>query len=229
VRTGDDAGAAHTQNRGLELALLLTLPAAVALAVAAHPILAAVYQHGAFGAAQTAATAPALAAYAIGLPAFVLVKVMAPGFFARHDTATPVKIAAVTVAVNIVLTVTLGLVLPLAQLGIALATALAGWVNALSLVVMLHRRGHFALDRQARRSLPRIVLAALGMGVVLIAAEHLLAPLFAGRLVLKLAALAALIGSGLVGYAGLALLFGVADWREVKRRLRRRPPAPART
>jgi len=229
VRTGDDAGAAHTQNRGLELALLLTLPAAVALAVAAHPILAAVYQHGAFGAAQTAATAPALAAYAIGLPAFVLVKVMAPGFFARHDTATPVKIAAVTVAVNIVLTVTLGLVLPLAQLGIALATALAGWVNALSLVVMLHRRRHFALDRQARRSLPRIVLAALGMGVVLIAAEHLLAPLFAGRLVLKLAALAALIGSGLVGYAGLALLFGVADWREVKRRLRRRPPAPART
>jgi uncharacterized membrane protein YidH (DUF202 family) len=67
------------------------------------------------------------------------------------------------------------------------------------------------------------------MGVVLIAAEHLLAPLLAGRLALQLAAVAALIGSGLIGYAGLALLFGVADWREIKRRLRRRPPAPAGT
>ena len=221
MRLGDDAGAAQTQNRGLELALLLTLPAAIALAVAAHPILAAVYQHGAFGAAQTAATAPALAAYAVGLPAFVLVKVMAPGFFARHDTATPVKIAAVTVAVNIVLTVTLGLVLPLAHVGVALATSIAGWVNALSLVAMLQRSGHFALDGQARRSLPRIALAALGMGVLLFAAEQLLAPALAGRLALQLAAVAALIGSGLVVYAGLALLLGVVDWREVRRRLRR--------
>jgi putative peptidoglycan lipid II flippase len=229
VRTGDDAGAVHTQNRGLELALLLTLPAAVALAVAAHPILAAVYQHGAFGAAQTAATAPTLAAYAIGLPAFVLVKVMAPGFFARHDTATPVKIAAATVAVNIVLTVTLGIVLPFAQVGIALATSIAGWVNALSLVVMLHRRGHFAIDRQARRRLPRIVLSALGMGVLLFVAEALLAPLLAGRLVLELTAVAALVGGGLVAYALFAFLSGAADWHELKRRLRRRTAAPAKT
>jgi putative peptidoglycan lipid II flippase len=229
VRTGDDAGAVHTQNRGLELALLLTLPAAVALAVAAHPILAAVYQHGAFGAAQTAATAPTLAAYAIGLPAFVLVKVMAPGFFARHDTATPVKIAAATVAVNIVLTVTLGIVLPFAQVGIALATSIAGWVNALSLVVMLHRRGHFAIDRQARRRLPRIVVSALGMGVLLFVAEALLAPLLAGRLVLELTAVAALVGGGLVAYALFAFLSGAADWHELKRRLRRRTAAPAKT
>src|ERR1043165_276063 len=114
------------------------------------------FQRGAFGPTEADATAAALAAYAIGLPAFVLVKVMAPGFFARHDTATPVKIAAVTVAVNIVLTVTLG--------------------------IIRHRRGHFAIDRQARRRLPRIALAALGMGVLLFVAEALLAPLLAGRL-----------------------------------------------
>src|SRR5579863_3012527 len=125
VRTGDNAGAADTQNRGLELALLLTLPASVALAVAAHPILAVLFQHGKFTAADAAATAPALAAYAFGLPAFVIVKVMAPGFFARQDTRTPVKIAAVTMAVNVALTIGLGTVL--AQTGIALALTVAGW------------------------------------------------------------------------------------------------------
>lgn len=221
VRIGDDAAAVQTQNRGLELALLLTLPAAVALAVAAHPILAAVYQHGAFGAAQTDATAPTLAAYAIGLPAFVLIKVMAPSFFARHDTVTPVKIAAVTMAVNIVLTVTLGLILPFAHVGIALATSIAGWVNALSLATMLRRRGYFALDGRARRSLPRILLAAIGMGVLLAVLERLLAPSPADGLVVELGGLAALIGGGLVAFAALALLLGVADWRDLKRRLRR--------
>src|SRR6185437_8816976 len=111
VRTGDEGGARETQNRGLELALLLTLPAAVALAVAAHPILNVLFRHGRFTAADAAATAPALAAYAAGLPAFVLIKVMAPGFFARHDTRTPVKIAAATMLINVALTVGLGLTL----------------------------------------------------------------------------------------------------------------------
>ena len=104
VRLGDHAGAVATQNRGLELALLLTLPAAVALAVLAQPILAVLFQRGAFGPADTAATAAALAAYAAGLPAFVLVKVLAPAFFARHDTKTPVKVAIAAMAVNLVLT-----------------------------------------------------------------------------------------------------------------------------
>ena len=104
LRLGDLPGAIATQNRGLELAVLLTLPAAVALAVLAHPILAVLFQRGAFSPADTAATAAALAAYAAGLPAFVLVKVLAPAFFARHDTATPVKIAVVAMAVNLGLT-----------------------------------------------------------------------------------------------------------------------------
>ena len=131
--------------------------------------------------------------------------------------------------INIGLTVTLGIVLPFAQIGIALATSLAGWVNALSLVVMLRRRGHFAIDRQARRRLPRIALAALGMGVLLVVAEELLAPLLAGRLALQLTGVGALVGSGLVGYALLAFLTGAADWHDLKRRLRRRTAAPAKT
>ncbi|HZT51821.1 MAG TPA: murein biosynthesis integral membrane protein MurJ [Stellaceae bacterium] len=221
VRLGDDAGAAETQNRGLELALLLTLPAAVALGVAARPILEVLFQRGAFGAADAAATAGALAAYAAGLPAFVLVKVMAPGFFARHDTATPVKIALAAIGVNVVLTSTLGLLTPLAHVGVAMATSAAGWVNALLLMRGLKRRGHFALDRRARRALPRILAAALGMGALLLALEPALAPVLAGRLVPKLAGLAALVGSGLVGFAALALLLGVAPWAAVRRRLLR--------
>ena len=221
VRLGDNAGAIETQNRGLELAFLLTLPAAVALGVAALPILEVLFQRGAFGPAEAQATAGALTAYAAGLPAFVLVKVMAPGFFARHDTGTPVKIALAAIGVNVVLTTTLGLLTPLAHVGVALATSAAGWVNALLLIHLLHRRGHFALDRRARRSLPRMLAAAIGMGALLLALQPLLAPALAGGLALRLAALAVLVGAGLVAFAILALALGVAPWGEVRRRLRR--------
>jgi putative peptidoglycan lipid II flippase len=213
VRLGDDAGAVATQNRGLELALLLTLPAAIGLALAAEPILAVLFQHGQFTAADTAATAPALAAYAAGLPAFVIVKVMVPGYFARQDTKTPVKIAALTMTVNVALTLALGLTL--AQLGIALALSIAGWVNALTLIAVLGRRGQFALDQRARRALPRIALAALGMGALVLALDYALAGAFAGGLALKLAALVGLVSGGLAGFALLALLLGVANWRRL--------------
>jgi putative peptidoglycan lipid II flippase len=222
VRGGDDAGAVETQNRGLELALLLTLPAAVALAVAAHPLLEVLFQRGAFGPAATAATAPALAAYAAGLPAFVLIKVMAPGFFARHDTATPVKIALAAMLVNVTLTFLLGVLSPLAHVGIALATSCAGWVNALLLILLLHRRGHFTLDQRSRKRLPRIALAALGMGALLFGLEAVLAPALGGALPLRLAALAMLVGGGLLGFAILTLLTGATSWRELNGRLRRR-------
>jgi putative peptidoglycan lipid II flippase len=220
VRLGDDAGANTTQNRGLELALLLTVPAAIGLAIAAEPILAVLFQHGKFTAADTAATAPALGAYAAGLPAFVIVKVMAPGYFARQDTKTPVKIAAATMAVNVALTLALGWLL--AQTGIAMALSIAGWINALLLIAVLTRRGLFTLDARSRRALPRILLAAAGMGALLLLLEHLLAGALAKSFAVKLVALAGLIGGGLAGFALLALLLGVADLGELRRRLRRR-------
>ncbi|HXP75399.1 MAG TPA: murein biosynthesis integral membrane protein MurJ [Stellaceae bacterium] len=221
VRTGDDAGAQATQNRGLELALLLTLPAAVGLGVLAHPILETLFQRGAFDAAATAATAPALTAYAAGLPAFVLIKILAPGFFARRDTGTPVKIAALAMAVNAIGTVLLGFVLPWAHVGIAIAGSIAGWLNALALMTVLHRRGHFSLDRQSRRALPRIAGAAIGMGALLVAATNLMAPPLAGTLVHRLSVLAGLVVIGLASFGLLVFLLGAARWRDVLRRLRR--------
>jgi len=225
VRLGDDAGAKETQNRGLELALFLTLPAAVGLGVAAWPIMTVLFQRGAFGPVEANATAAALAAYAGGLPAFVLIKVMTPGFFARHDTATPVKVAVAAMATNLVLTVGLGLMLPFRHVGIASATSIAGWVNALSLMVLLHRRGHFTLDERSRRIVPRIIAASIGMGVLLWLMDELAAPLYAGPFVARSTALIIVIGIAVAAFFILALLFGAADWRDIKQRfaLRGRP------
>jgi putative peptidoglycan lipid II flippase len=221
LRQGDVGAAIATQNRGLELALLLTLPAAMALAALAVPILAVLFQRGAFGPADTAATAKALAAYAAGLPAFVLVKVLAPAFFARHDTRTPVKLAVAAMIVN--LSLTLLLMRPLAHVGIALATSAAGWVNALGLLMLLVRRGHFALDRRARRSLPRIAAAALAMGGTLRLLLLAAAPALAGATALRIAALAGLVAAGFAVFALAILALGVADWRDLLGRLRRQP------
>jgi putative peptidoglycan lipid II flippase len=221
LRLGEHSAAVATQNRGLELALLLTLPAAVALAVLAHPILAVLFQRGAFGPADTAATAAALAAYAAGLPAFVLVRVLAPAFFARHDTATPVKVAVTAMAVNLALT--LILMQFLAHVGIALATSCAGWLNALALLTLLVRRGHFGVDQRGWRNLPRIAAAALGMGVVLALLRSAFAPALAGGLLIRIAALGGLCGAGLAVFALLALALGVAEWRDLWGRLRRQP------
>jgi putative peptidoglycan lipid II flippase len=219
VRLGDAAGAAATQNRGVELALLLTLPAAAALIVLAAPILAVLFQRGAFGPIEAAATAAALAAYAAGLPAFVLVKVLAPGFYAHRNTATPVKVAVGAVALNFALT--LLLMQFLAHVGVAIALSAAGWMQALTLLVLLARHGHFRLDRRARGNIPRIAAATIGMAAVLVALRVLLAPALAGPAMLRLGALAALVASGIVAFAALILLLGVTDWRELRGRLRR--------
>jgi putative peptidoglycan lipid II flippase len=225
VRTGDSAGAAATQNRGVELALLLTLPAAAALIVLAQPILAVLFERGAFGPAEVSATAAALAAYAAGLPAFVLVKVLAPGFYAHGNTATPVKAALAAVAVNFVLTVVL--MQFFAHVGVAIALSAAGWMQALILLVLLARHGYFQPDRRALRHIPRIAAAALTMAAILIGLRLLLAPALGGPALLRLAALAGLIAAGLLSFGALILGLGVTDWRELRGRLMRSGGQPA--
>ena len=219
VRLGDEAGARHTQNRGLELALFLTLPAAVGLGITAWPIMTVLFQRGAFGPAEAQATAAALAAYAAGLPAFVLIKVMTPGFFARQDTTTPVRVAFAAMGTNLALTLLLGLALPFGHVGVASATTIAGWVNALLLMALLHRRGHFSLDARSRRVLPRIAAATVGMAVALWAMDRWAAPFFAGPFALRSFALAVVISLGAAIFGLLALLLGAARWQELRARL----------
>jgi putative peptidoglycan lipid II flippase len=219
LRDGEDAQAQDSQNRAMELGLLLTLPAAAAFMVIAHPVVQVLFERGSFGPTETAATAAALVAFALGLPAYVLVKVLAPGFFAREDTATPVKIAGLCMALNIALN--LSLVGTLAHVGMALATALAAWANVALLAWVLWRRGFLVLDARLKRRAPRILAAVLVMAAVLWGARLVLAPLAADGALAALGALTATIAAGGLAYAIAVLLFGGANRADIKGMMRR--------
>ncbi|CAA9271327.1 MAG: Proposed peptidoglycan lipid II flippase MurJ [uncultured Craurococcus sp.] len=217
VRSGEKLSAHRTMNRAAELSLLLCLPAAVGQAVAAGAILIVLFQRGVFGLAEAEATAAALAAYAVGLPAYVLVKIFAPGFFARGDTATPVKVGFAAVALNLALN--LVLTQWLSHVGVALATALSAWFNAVALGGLLWRRGHFLPDRRLRQRVPRLVAASVVMGAVLWGMEWLLFPAGPG---FRFAALAVLVLSGCVAYFAAAHLLKAVNLGEVRTMLLRR-------
>ncbi len=219
LRTGAVDAASDSQNRAIEIALLLTVPATAALIAIPGPIVTVLYQHGRFDAATAAATAAALRAFAWGLPAYVLIKALTPGFFAREDTATPVKIAAAAMILNVVLAIVL--MQTMAHVGIALATAIAAWANAAALGVVLYRRGHLALDRRLKERVPRTVLASAAMGGLLWGAALFLEPWLAGSLAERVAALGALVGGGLVVFAVLAQVTGAGSVSEIKTMLRR--------
>ena len=169
IEARDEAGANESQSRAIELVMVLCLPAAAALVVIAHPVIAALFERGAFSAADSEASAAALRAFAAGLPAYVLVKVLAPAFFARKDPGTVLKIAVVGLLSN--LAVMAALVWSLGHVGIALATAVAAWINAIILYVVLVRRGHFTADRRLKRRLPRMLAATAVMAAALAAAH----------------------------------------------------------
>jgi len=220
---GQEAAAMETQNRGMELALFLTLPATVGLIVCGEPIAAALFGYGRFTAADTHFTAQALAAFSLGLPSYILVKVLTPGYYARHDTKTPVRYATISMVVNLALN--LALIRPLAHIGPPLATALASTVNVALLYRELKARGHFVADRQLRRRAPRLALAALVMGVVMGLTQSQLTPYIHGTWAVRGLALAALVSAGALVY-GLATLALGAFTRADIRLLLRRPIKP---
>ena len=221
VAAGEDGAAGHSQNRAIELSLLLAIPAAVALVALAEPIMTVLFQHGAFGAPASAATAAALMAYAVGLPAYVLVKVLTPGYFARKDTVSPMRIAALCVAINLVLN--LILMWPLQHAGLALATAIAAWVNTILLARGLGRRGLLRLDQRTRKRLPRIVAASAVMGLGLWIAMRALDESLAGTRMEQIVGLIVLIAGGLLAYGIAAQIAGAARYSDFRALLRGRP------
>jgi putative peptidoglycan lipid II flippase len=223
VRGPDPAAAIATLNRALEVALALTVPAALALIVCGYPIMAVLFQRGAFDLHSAALSAQSLAAYALGLPAFVLVKVLAPAFFARGDTGTPVRIGMITLVLNFALN--LALFIPLQHVGPALATSLAALFNVGALAVMLGRRGFLVADAPLRRRLPRIVLAAAAMAATLWLIQHRLFNPATMEHGVRWFGLAVLVGSGMAAYAVAGQALGAFDAREMAARFRRRKPA----
>ena len=223
IRAGEDKLAESTLNRALEYALFLTLPAAFALAVSAYPIVSVLFVRGAFDQQAATLAAQALVAYAIGLPAFVTVRVLAPAFFARGDTAAPVKIGIACVALNLALN--LAFMVPLRHIGPALATSIAAIVNTVWLGIALQRQGHLQLDAGLLRRTSRMVLAAFAMMATLAIAQG---PLFAaavGYHGLKYLALAALVSAGGAAYVAAGQLLGAFDLRQVRAVFRRRRAA----
>jgi putative peptidoglycan lipid II flippase len=214
VRGNDRQSMMDAESRGLELAVGLALPATLGLIVFSEPVVRMLFEHGAFTAADTVATAQALVLLALGLPAHVLVKALSPAFFARDDTLAPLVAAFKGIAVAIVLALLFGRLFGVD--GIAASIAVGAWTSALALM----RRGAatfgFSIDAAARRRLPRIVLAALVMGGLL----WLMA-----RLGLALSAnshggahpvlLPMLISGGIAIYGLLLALFGVIKRGEV--------------
>ncbi len=220
LRSGEQTAANETMNRAVELSMLFTLPAAAALMTISKPIITVLFEHGEFGPLASQTTSDALIAFSSGLPAYVLTKVYAPGFFSREDTSTPVIIGVVAMIVNIVLS--LAFLNSLAHVGIALATSLAAWLNAGVLLILLLKKGHHTPDRRLYRRTIGIIAASLLMAGGLWLGLPYIEPLLEGSLIERITSLAILVIGGGVLYGLGVVLFGAARLGEVKSMLRRR-------
>jgi putative peptidoglycan lipid II flippase len=221
LRSGDVAGALANQNRALEFAMFVTLPATVILSVLPIAVTSTVFEHGVFTKEDSISTAAALAAFAIGLPAYTMYKIFSPGFFARSDTRCPMYVAFFTVAFNIVGSLTLPSLI--GHAGLALSNALAAWINTGLLVFILLRRGHYSPDVRLIQRLPRIGLSSCLMALTLLAAFSAAKPIFveAHPNWFRAVVLAGMIASGSAIYVIAAHFSGAMTWSEVRRMLRR--------
>lgn len=223
LKSGEHDAARTSMNRALEIVMLFGLPATAGCMLVAEPIIRVLYLHGNFTEADMLATKWALVAFGAGLPAFLAVKVFAPGFYANHDTKTPFKIALLCVALNLVLN--LALIGPFKHVGMAMATSIASWVNLGLMAAILYRRGIFLPDALLRRRLSRLALAtALMAGLLLIATPQAM-PALQGDLLARSLALLALIGLAGVVFFAAALALRAYDLAFLKRLLKRKPYA----
>ena len=226
LASGDEAGARHAQSRAIEIALLLAVPCVVAFLTVPELLMRALFTRGAFTAANAHAAAMTLAAYAIGLIPFVLIRSVVSPFLARGDTATPVKAVLIATAVNILFKI--ALMGPLAQVGLALATSIGAWINFTLVLWFAHRAGLFAFDANLRRSLGKLAVAGLALAIVLWLAERPVAAMVSSlpklRNETELVVLA-LLGSCVYGTLALAL-FG-RQWISLLRRRTNVPVPPA--
>jgi putative peptidoglycan lipid II flippase len=209
LTSGDEAGAKASQRRAFEFTLLFSVPFVAAFLTVPDVIMRAMFARGAFTKADALAAGATLAAYAIGLVPFVLIRSAVATFYARKDTATPVKAALTGVAANVALKI--ALVGSLAQVGLALATAVGAWINLLLVVGFAVRKGYLELDRALLLSLLKFVVAGLLLGASLWGAAIMAQPYLAQLSTLRdEAALALLIGVGAVVYgATIFALFGL--------------------
>lgn len=220
LKAGDKQQAENLQNRSLEFALALTLPAAVGLIVIPDEIIAVIYQRGAFDQEATAATAKALIGFASGLPAYVMLKVFQPAFFAREDMRTPFYFSIIMVIINVILS--LSLFPTLGHVAIAIATSVSAWVNLLLLALTQWRRGDFKPDWQTLKRLQLLLLSSVLMGAAILAIRQVLGDFASAGFAWQLASVVIMVGAGAGIYFAIALVTGAIDRAPLNRLLRRR-------
>lgn len=223
LRAGHTEQALANQNRAIEFGLLFSLPAAVAIWLLADPMIRVLFERGRFGPDDTWRTAGALAAFSVGLPAFVLVKALTPGFFAREDTRTPLYIAIAAITANVALNVLFLFATQLAHVGIALASSLSGWLNAALLATVLLRRRQWIPDSRLISRTIRVIGATIGMGAALWTALVWLAAPLAHADFVGGVALAGICTLGAAVYAALGALLGIVKLSELRLMMRRQP------
>lgn len=219
IKAGDMTQAHGEMNRALELVLLFGLPATAALLLIADPIIRVLYYHGQFAAEAVPACAMALMAFSAGLPAYLAVKVFAPGFYASHDTKTPFKIALLCVGVNLFFN--LALIHHFQHVGMAMATAIASWVNLALMARILYRRGIFVPDRLLKTRLLKMLASAKVMALSLYLIHGFAAPFFLQSTLIRTSMLLAVVTAGMLIYGSCVMGLGAYDRRLLTKLLRR--------
>ncbi|MGB0907055.1 MAG: murein biosynthesis integral membrane protein MurJ [Maricaulaceae bacterium] len=214
LRAGDEDGAMVTLNRAAEISAFLTLPAAVALFVMPNYLITTLFERGLFTSTDSLQTARALRMFALGLPAFVLIKVLTPTFFAREDTRTPMIFAGISAVVNLALGATL--FFTVGFYGLALATSVAAWGNVLCLAIAQRFRGHFTLDARLKRKLPRIIIAAAVMGGALFYIVPVARPMMRQQVLWDYGLMLCVAGAGFAIYIAAAFAIRAFSMRDIK-------------
>jgi putative peptidoglycan lipid II flippase len=221
IHTGDAKEAQRLQTQAFELATLLTLPAAAALAICAPAFVTAFFVGGKFTLADGAIMANIVVALVAGLPAYVIVKILNPGYFAREDTRTPVwtALAALTfnIGINLVVVQRFGIV------GLAAATAASASLNCVLLYSILHIRGWFHFTVPLASKIARQLVATGAMTAALWWAMPPMAHLYGGNVIDRVLSLCALVGLGMGVFFAVAFMTGAINHRIISQFRRRRP------
>jgi putative peptidoglycan lipid II flippase len=220
IAADEHGGASKVQSDAIELGMLVTIPAAVAMAICGVPFITMIFEGGRFTAEDAVISGNILTALVFGLPAYVLVKVLVPGFYARQDTRTPVYAALLSLAIfvgfNLLFLERFGVI------GVAAASAIGAWLNVGMLYAILAKRGHYRAPARLIALLARQLFAAAIMGGALYVLRDLLTDFYGAGVIERVAALLGLTLAGGIVYLACAYLVGAIDKTKIRQLLRRR-------
>ncbi|MCC8417907.1 MAG: murein biosynthesis integral membrane protein MurJ [Rickettsia endosymbiont of Bryobia graminum] len=187
------------QNNAVKIGLLLSLPSAFGIIILSEPIIHIIYERGAFTPEDTVKTAQAISAFALGIPAFVLAKILTPIFYANHDTKTPLKITVYSLLANTILNIIL--MIPFGHIGIALGSSIAAWYNVWLLYIYTKKHGHFAIDSKLYLFCRKLLLSCTIMVVVILTIKYYCTPYYFSKfLLVKSSLLVMTILAGMIAY-----------------------------